>query len=185
MHVPAWPVLPSSTLAPDAIRAKFAPRSLMGLGTMICDTETCYDDGTQVVTETFPPTPTGDSSGVNLCSMYPSQSGCPGAPIAALPPVTVGQNVGVTVPAQNSQQWGILAAQLLKSGMTLAQIQAIQPGTVVSANGAILRQSPGFAVPTPNTSTQFGLQASPNTTTLLIAGLAVVAVMFMGGRGGR
>ncbi len=52
-----------------------------------------------------------------------------------------------TAPSQNSSQWALFATNLAKMGFTLAQINAIQPGTVVSANGAILRQNPGYSVP--------------------------------------
>jgi hypothetical protein len=67
-----------------------------------------------------------------------------------------------------------------KAGMTLAQINAIQPGTVVSANGTILRQSTGYAVPGSTLSTSLGSMSS--TSMLMLAGVAVVALMFMGGR---
>ncbi len=45
MHVPAWPVLPSSTLAQNEIAEKFRVPSLMGLGLQMCNEETCWDDG--------------------------------------------------------------------------------------------------------------------------------------------
>jgi hypothetical protein len=189
MHVPAWPVLPSSTLAPEAIRAKFAARSLAGLGVMVQDPfdGSWYDDGT--VAGTGP----GGSDFGPLCPAGMTQIGqsCMSGPLppssggwGELPLYNVGGSPGYQVPSQSSAQWGILAAQLLKSGMTLAQIQSIQPGTVVSANGAILRQATGLPVPVTSSSTTLGLNASPNTTTLLIAVAAVAAVMFMG-RGGR
>ncbi len=179
MHVPAWPVLPSSTLAPDALAAKFASRSLAGLGVLQCDELTCWDE------DLSPPTPTGDSSSVNLCSDYPMMPGCPGAP-APVQTVTVSGTPGYVAPSpNNSAQWAAFATQMLKSGMQLAQIQSIQPGTVVSANGAILRQSPGFAVPVTSSSTNIGLKANTSTTTLIVAGLAVAAVLFLQKGGGR
>jgi hypothetical protein len=64
--------------------------------------------------------------------------------------------------------------------MTLAQINAIQPGTVVGANGSILRQTSGIAVPGSS-----GVTASlgGSTATLLLFGVgALVLVMVMGGK---
>jgi hypothetical protein len=65
-----------------------------------------------------------------------------------------------------------------KAGMTLAQINAIQPGTVVGANGQILRQATGIAVPGTTLSTALG----SNST--MIIGLVAVAglLLFMGKR---
>jgi hypothetical protein len=69
---------------------------------------------------------------------------------------------------------------MAKAGYTLAQIKAIQPGTVVGANGAILRQSTGYAVPGSTGVSLPGFGFS--TPMLMIGGLAVLAVMFMSGR---
>ena len=84
-------------------------------------------------------------------------------------------------PAQNSTQWAAFATNLAKMGFTLAQINAIQPGTVVSANGAILRQNPGYSVPvtgTPSLSANLGGASNM----LLIGGgiLALFVVLSMG-----
>ena len=49
--------------------------------------------------------------------------------------------------AANDPNYTAAIAALAKAGLTLAKISSIQPGTVVSANGAILRQSTGLAVP--------------------------------------
>jgi hypothetical protein len=80
-------------------------------------------------------------------------------------------------PSQNSAQWASFATALAKAGLTVAEINAIQPGTVVSANGAILRQNPGYSVGTPTSSLNLG---GISTSTLLIAALVIGAVMFMG-----
>jgi hypothetical protein len=66
-----------------------------------------------------------------------------------------------------------------KAGFDLAKLSAIQPGTVLSANGAILRQNPGYAVGTPTSSLNLG---GISTTTLMVGGLLLVGVMFMMGR---
>jgi hypothetical protein len=59
--------------------------------------------------------------------------------------------------------------------MTLAQINAIQPGTVVSASGAILRQNPGYSVPASGTAS-LNLGSS---NTILYLGLAAVVLFGM------
>ena len=82
--------------------------------------------------------------------------------------------------SQNSAQWAAFASSLAKMGFTLAQINAIQPGTVVSANGAILRQNPGYAVGTPTMAGNLGI----STTTLMVGGLLLIGAAFMfSGRG--
>jgi hypothetical protein len=78
-----------------------------------------------------------------------------------------------SAPSQSSAAWANFAAQMGKAGMTLAQINAIQPGTVVGANGQILRQSTGYAVPGSTSTSALG----SNST--LIYGLLAVAVLFV------
>lgn len=78
-------------------------------------------------------------------------------------------------PSQNSAQWASFATSLAKMGMTLAEINAIQPGTVVSANGAILRQNPGYAVGTPTGASNLGL----STSTLMIGGIILLGAVFL------
>lgn len=83
-------------------------------------------------------------------------------------------------PAQNSAQWATFASNLAKMGFDLARINAIQPGTVVSSSGAILRQSEGYAVGTPTVAANLGI----STTTLVVGGIALLAVVFLfSGRG--
>lgn len=83
-----------------------------------------------------------------------------------------------TAPSQSSADWAGFATQLLKSGMTLAQINAIQPGTVVGPGGQILRQAAGYPVPV---GSSLSLQGGAGGNMLLIGGLvfAVVIVMAM------
>lgn len=92
-------------------------------------------------------------------------------------------------PSQNSAQWAAFASSLAKGGLTLAEINSIQPGTVVSANGAILRQNPGYSVPVANIGTQFSSlfsTAGVSSNILLTGGLLIgglfLASMFKGGR---
>ncbi len=76
-----------------------------------------------------------------------------------------------TVPQQGTAQWASLASLLVKGGFDLARLNAIQPGTVVSANGAILRQNPGYAVGSPTMSANLG---GISTTTLAIGAVALI-----------
>ena len=88
-------------------------------------------------------------------------------------------NDSYTAPSQSSSQWAAFATAMGKAGMTLAQINAIQPGTVVSANGAILRQATGIAVPGTTLSTSLG---SMSTSTLMIGAVILIGAALMLGR---
>ena len=79
-------------------------------------------------------------------------------------------------PAQSSANWAAFAAQLAKGGMTLAEINAIQPGTVVGSNGQILRQATGLPVPV---GTGLTAALGSNTTTVLLLGGAALFLVFM------
>lgn len=87
----------------------------------------------------------------------------------------------LVAPDSSSADWAAFATQMGKMGLSLLQIKAIQPGTVVSADGAILRQNPGYAVGSPTMSANLGI----STTTLVLGGLGLVAValMFSGRKG--
>jgi hypothetical protein len=116
-----------------------------------------------------------DSSGAVIPAGYYSPDG--GLTVVALP---AGSAVAPSGSAStNSAAWAAFATALSKSGMTLAEINAIQPGTVVSANGAILRQATGLAVPVGGVNAALG---SSSTTLWLVGGAAlVVLVMMMSG----
>jgi hypothetical protein len=60
--------------------------------------------------------------------------------------------------------------------MTLAQINAIQPGTVVSPNGAILRQATGLPVPNSTSNLNLGVSGL-NTNTLMVFGLGALVLL--------
>ena len=100
---------------------------------------------------------------------------------ANTPAVTsVNGTSGIVAPSQSSAAWPTFLSQLAKGGMTLAEINAIQPGTVVSANGAILRQATGLPVPVGTTGSITAALGSVSSGTLLLAGVAVVALLFLG-----
>jgi hypothetical protein len=82
----------------------------------------------------------------------------------------------ITVPSQTSASWPAAVAAMTKAGLTLAEINTIQPGTVVGANGQILRQATGLPVPVGS-----GVTAAlgSSSTTLLLLGGAALLVMFM------
>jgi hypothetical protein len=104
------------------------------------------------------------------------------APVYADPVTKV---PGYAAPSQNSAQWASFANTLLKSGLTLAEINAIQPGTVVGPNGQILRQAPGFAVPVGSAAS---LALAPGSLSsmlpwLLLAGGAFLFMSMAGKKG--
>jgi hypothetical protein len=146
-----------------------AYRRRPGMGATVCDDMGCYDDGTGAVVAAPDPNSTYLSYPVPAGGgTYVDQSGAPvSGPVYKAPA------------SNNSAQWASFASSLVKSGMTLAEINAIQPGTVVSANGAILRQNPGYAVGSAPGSTLnlgTGILSSPM---LLIGAAALVAILFM------
>jgi hypothetical protein len=129
-------------------------------------------DGTMAASAAGCPAPAIVGNSV-LCSdgvtWAPSAASCPGGQ------GSIAYTAPSGTPANNSAQWAAFSTALLKSGLTLAEIQAIQPGTVVSANGAILRQSTGVSV-----GTSLGTMS---TSTLLIGGVVIlVLLMSMGKR---
>lgn len=159
---------------------------LRGLGALVCDDMGCYDDGTGAVASgaqspdygVIPQTtvPAAFSTFQDIAQLNPgayvTASGAPYTGAAA------------TAPSQNSAQWANFATSMAKMGFTLAQINAIQPGTVVSANGAILRQNPGYAVGTPTSALNLGASLGGNT--ILYIGLAALAMFaFSSMKGGR
>ena len=122
-------------------------------------------------------TPTAiDSSGVVIPSGYYSPDG--GATIVALP---TGAAVAPAAGTSNAA-WAAAIASMTKAGMTLAEINAIQPGTVVGANGQILRQSSGYAVPVGNAITTALGTTSTTTWLLLAAAVAIGFVVLSGNR---
>jgi hypothetical protein len=80
----------------------------------------------------------------------------------------------IVAPAQNSANWASFLTTMGKAGMTLAEINAIQPGTVVGANGQILRQTAGYAVPVGGVTASLG---SGSTTMWAIAALGVLGLL--------
>ena len=161
-----------------------------GMGAMICDdTGDCWDDGTGGASApTTAPTLSYAqllAAGNQACTCVngtcaESGDSCSGAPAVT----SVNGTPGYTAPNQNSAQWASFATQLMKSGMTLAEINAIQPGTVVSANGAILRQSTGLPVPVGNTSSFTTALGTMSSSTLMIGAVLIGAVLLMS-KGGR
>jgi hypothetical protein len=78
---------------------------------------------------------------------------------------------GTSMPSQSSAAWAGVAATLAKGGMTLAQIEAIQPGEVVLPNGTVVG-SGGSA------SLSSSLSSVPSYVWLL-GGVALVAMFMM------
>jgi len=108
-----------------------------------------------------------DSSGAVIPAGYYSPDG--GLTVVALP------SGAAVIPTPGAANYASAVAALIKGGMTLAEINAIQPGTVVSANGAILRQATGLAVPVGGVNAALG----SSSTTLWLVGGAALLVLFM------
>ena len=86
-----------------------------------------------------------------------------------------------TIPAKTSPDYSSVLAQLVKGGMTLAELNAIPEGTVVDPSGRIIRQTSGYPVPV---GSSLSLTGGTGGSMLLIGGLvfAVVIVMAMAGK---
>jgi hypothetical protein len=98
-----------------------------------------------------------------------------GLAVTTVPTSSGASATGYVAPSQSSAQWAAFAAALAKGGMTLAEINAIQPGTVVGANGQILRQATGLPVPV---GTGLTAALGSSSSMLLIGGVVVVALLF-------
>lgn len=144
-------------------------RGMWGMGVAVCDESGCYDDGSGAWIDSSNLQPA--TAGADTATGYLTAGGAPysGAVYQA--------------PSQNSAQWATFSTNLAKMGFTLAEINSIQPGTVVGANGSILRQSTGLPVPVGGASsltTAFG-----GGNSILYIGLAVIAVVAFSGMGKR
>ena len=170
-----------------------------GLGTIVCDEngENCYDDGTTYgdtsggqcpgspgcpgyVDPLTLPVNTNDQSGNTTCAdgsvVGPGQA-CSNQQWTTSSGASYSGSV-YSAPSQSSSQWAAFATAMGKAGMTLAEINAIQPGTVVGANGQILRQSTGYAVPGTTLSTTLG----SNSTLIIALVIGAGLLLFMGKR---
>jgi hypothetical protein len=119
---------------------------------------------------------TTDLSGV-LSGITGGDTGVIDTPESAFTPGSAFTPAGsLTAPSggTSSANWAAFATALARSGMTLAEINAIQPGTVVGANGQILRQTAGYAVPVGGVTASLG---SGSTTMWAIAALAVLGLL--------
>jgi len=174
MTVPVPAVLPDSRLAPAQVIAKFNSKSLRGLGDTICTTlddgsQYCYDSGTGAYAgETLPGgTQTGSGS---FLDPYTGKM------------VTPTDTGSYTTGSNTSAVWAAVVNSLVKSGMTLAQIQAAHPGMSISPNGQIIYQNPGYPVGTGGISTGIGLLGGSTSTYLLLGGAALLMMVALGGR---
>jgi hypothetical protein len=87
----------------------------------------------------------------------------------------------IVMPASTDPSFTGAVTALAKMGLTLAEINSIQPGTVVGANGQILRQATGLPVPVGTNSLTTAL-GTGSSGMLLLGGLALVAVLMLSKR---
>lgn len=162
-----------------------------GLGTMVCDeTGFCYDDGTGATAVTppagAPVLPSYPTSIIPPCTCVNGtciEDGNSCSSLYTTPTGTPYSGPAMTAPAQNSAQWASFATALAKMGFQQAAINSIQPGTVVSANGAILRQNPGYAVPVGSASSlSTSLSTLGSGNTILYIGVAAIAALLLLGK---
>jgi hypothetical protein len=88
-----------------------------------------------------------------------------------------------TAPSQTSSEWPAFFAKLAQQGFTLAEINAIKPGTVVGPQGQILRQTPGYGVPVGGTA--LSVSGGAGGSMLLIGVLVIGGVMLVMSMGKR
>ena len=87
---------------------------------------------------------------------------------------------GYVVPSSsNTSAMSALLTQLAKSGMTLAELEAIPAGTVLNSNGSITRQATGYPVTTTGISATL---SSLSSSSVMWIGLGLVAILFLGNR---
>jgi hypothetical protein len=173
-----------------------------GMGDVVCDSEgNCADDGSSIDSSGA----SVDSSGTECAFGAPVGGVCPSATPSVGTGITgsscpngfqlnaAGGQTGLcnsypagslTAPSQSdSAAWANFATTLTKSGMTLAEINAIQPGTVVSANGSILRQSTGLAVPVGSGSSLTAALGSGSGSMLVLLAVGLGAFLLLKGKG--
>ena len=185
-------VLPGGSLSPSQVAARFnvqqlaGMRSLHGLGDMICEAQ---DDAGNC---TFAEDPNVPGSGMSIAPMAQTDSATTTDSAQASTPqvvassgVTCGSGTAnvngkcVQYPTGSSSTDAVIAAAI-KGGMDITKLLVIQPGTVQQGNTTI-RQTTGYAVSAPVTSTGVsGTLTTSSSTILLLAAAAFAALMFMG-----
>ncbi len=178
MHVPAWPVLPSSTLAQNEIAEKFNVPSLMGFGSF-CDDfpDECGMD-TSVLT-------TDPNSTALPYFLETGAQGWPATPTgtAVNVPTNKGTVTYINQGTAAAPNYMPVFGAAVAGAIDIAKLLTIQSGTV-QQGGTTLKQNPGYAVPTPNTNT--GLKLTTNSSsTILIAAAVGVGVLLMMQQGRR
>jgi len=198
--VSAWPVLPGDMLRPIDIVNKFRSRSLAGLGqddtgvteaplssTDLSSTAQLFASGDtmimpdgSIVPITSSDTQVIGSSQTNLLPYGYNTLTVP-AGVSATPSGTV--NTSASDAATMA-----FVSQLLKQGMSLAQIATLQPGTVIQTGpggtSTILRQSTAGQTPVPVSLVGGAVTASANqgASMAIIAVVAVLGVMLLSRR---
>lgn len=133
-------------------------------------------------------TPDSTETLTTYCSWFPQA--CAGTPTGSGSGggTSGGGYTGITVPAQGTPAWAALLPLLIKSGIDVAKLATVQPGTVLQANGAILRQNGGYPVPVGTSGNNglpgvgIGLNISP--TMLMVLGVGAVILFTMNNRRG-
>ena len=179
--IDAYTVLPDSVLSPGEVAQKFQGRSMAGIGRAqfrrglraLGQTCTTYDPVDGSCLDTIQTS--GDSS-IDLS--YPT-----GTSVGY--PVTGASGQPATGPSGSSViNWTPVANSIATGLIDIAKLETVQPGTV-QQGGTTIRQTAGYGVPVPSTSTVLGLNTTTSSSVLILAAIAAVALVFMskGNRG--
>lgn len=188
--VPATPVLPADMLRPADIVLKFAPRSLAGLGDWEIDADgnPVFIDsgGVNTITDLTPAIPWlsagGTAADVQEGGTYLPPSGA--NPTQVFIPSTVSRSSsgGIDTSARDAATANLVNT-LVRAGFSLAQVAAMQPGTVIQTGpggtSTVLRQSAPGQSPVPVTLFGGGVSAAANQGGLLMLVALGVGALFL------
>lgn len=181
MMIPAYQTLPEM---PTVLSSRQMFGKLSGLG---CDCSTYDDSGncldpdpcstiptTPIDVTNLPTTASGLNPFLETTGTLTLPTSAPSSPATGAPasPATSAASAAATAAEFN------LGTQLAKSGLTLAQEVAAQPGMVIGPNGQISYQNPGYPVGIGGSIT-----TPSSSTMIMLAVLAVGAIAVFGMRG--
>jgi hypothetical protein len=133
-------------------------------------------------TSTFTcPDGTVSVNGVCTSPIIPGTAESSGTPSAGSGVTVDPTTGGYVVPASNNTAAiAALLAQVAKSGLTLAQLQAMPAGTVINPNGQIIRQAAGYPVPIGSSIT--GTLGTLGSSSMIWIFVAIGAVLLIGSK---
>ena len=194
MMLASYTVLPQSVLAPSQLYDKFNHVTMSGLRGLSCgcsqfdeggdclDPDPCSTGGSAPIISTTGGF-TNDITSAATCASFGSGYN------AATNQCTFasGNNSGTGSSSPSTtlttQQQALLGSQITTGAFDIAKLLAIQPGTTLTASGAISQQSAGYPINSTGLSTSLSTSGISSTTLLMLA--AVATVFLFGMEGGR